>query len=256
MSVQSYHFIRPRPEETCGVCLEMLTGDVVDHGNGDRHPVHQKCAIAWKENTCAICRAEVDKSPIYSWTHRLVIKLKAVGLFLIDAAPSILGSLAAAVIAATLSTWGTIAIAFSLLLNGWSIMGTQLALPSVRAYHQIVVQNIRYSVEEAMAPIRARESLFYRIGRVVLSALKLIAYFLVQLYTFCMYGISPQIRLIYRLFPRMGEMGRLKVAQGMLGFSICLGIAPLFSLPLAAISGAAISFQVRHIEQADQFGAM
>ena len=252
MTVQSYHFVDPKPNEVCGICYESLKNSVVDHGNGDLHPVHQKCVIAWEKNTCAICRASVDKSPIYTWKDRWVIRLRAIGVFMIDIGPSILGAVAAVVIGTTLGVWANLALAGLMVINGWSVAGTQLALSSVTTYHRIVVEGIRDSVEVVSAPIRERESLIARVGKVALSIFKISGYILVQLYTLSMYGISPVIRLVYRLFPRMGETGRLRVAQGLLGFSICLGAAPLLSFPVGALSGAAISFQVRHI----QSGAM
>ena len=71
MSV-SFHISQSHPSETCVVCRDELTDDVMCHN--DVHPVHQKCIKLWLRvnPTCPICRVAINTSTVFSWKDRII----------------------------------------------------------------------------------------------------------------------------------------------------------------------------------------
>lgn len=73
----TYHNVVPSPSRQCGICLQNLTKDAVDH-EGDFHPFHRTCIKTWlvRSATCPICRQNVDPSFFYTWWDKSIIWLK------------------------------------------------------------------------------------------------------------------------------------------------------------------------------------
>ena len=71
----TYGSVAPMPDETCAICLEDLTEDVVAHQNEDwtkqQHPFHRECIQEWLKDkpaenlTCPRCFKKVTPEMCY-----------------------------------------------------------------------------------------------------------------------------------------------------------------------------------------------
>jgi hypothetical protein len=74
--IASFQASKPYPDLNCGICRESLNQDVVVHddNDGEKHPLHKKCALEWFKTsaTCPFCRVNIEPSSLFSWKDKVV----------------------------------------------------------------------------------------------------------------------------------------------------------------------------------------